>query len=200
MKKNRNNPKGFSLLEVLIATFILVVGILGMIGLISRSITSAIEDRQAIIAAGLAQEGIELVRNIRDTNMMAQLNDVGKDGNLIFKTNLPQNSDEKCIIDINSETYHNGDEPIKVRCSEPESLYLSPETANFKQFYTHEQESGATLTAFKRYVSVAYETNSEGVITGMEVTSRVFWSDSEPGTCSLATRCVEIQDFLPRRD
>jgi len=68
MKKKTNNKKGFTLIEVIIAISIIVVGIISCIALISSSISGVTAGKSKIIAAGLAQEGVEIVRNIRDNN------------------------------------------------------------------------------------------------------------------------------------
>ena len=62
--------KSFTIIEAIIAIFILVTGILTILSLISyfTSITSI--STQKLIAAYLAQEGIEIVRNIRDGNLL----------------------------------------------------------------------------------------------------------------------------------
>jgi len=64
--------RGFTLLEVLVATFIITVGIIGTFSLVSRTIYSANISSKRLIVAYLAQEGIEIVRNIRDTNWLEQ--------------------------------------------------------------------------------------------------------------------------------
>jgi hypothetical protein len=62
--------KGLTLLEVIIAIFIITVGIIGIFSLITYTISSASFAKDNLIAAYLAQEGIEIVRNIRDTNWL----------------------------------------------------------------------------------------------------------------------------------
>jgi prepilin-type N-terminal cleavage/methylation domain-containing protein len=66
--------KGFTLLELMIAITVLSVGIVGVFGLIQNTLRSAEDLKSRLIASYLAQEGIELVRNIRDNNW-AQGND-----------------------------------------------------------------------------------------------------------------------------
>lgn len=60
--------KGFSLLETTVAITILVFAIIGPMALSSRSIRSASVAKNTILASNLAQEGIELVKNIRLNN------------------------------------------------------------------------------------------------------------------------------------
>lgn len=61
---------GFTLLETTIAIAILVAAIIGPMALSSQSIRSASVARNNIIASNLAQEGIELVKNIRLNNRL----------------------------------------------------------------------------------------------------------------------------------
>jgi Tfp pilus assembly protein PilV len=61
--------KGFSIGEVMVAVFIMLVGIVGAIMLTARSIQDLGDSRESIVATLLAQEGTELVRNLRDNNV-----------------------------------------------------------------------------------------------------------------------------------
>ncbi len=66
----KNKESGFTLIEMIIATFIMVVGIVGVMSLIQRVIFSSSISSSRLIAAYLAQEGAEIVRNVRDTNWL----------------------------------------------------------------------------------------------------------------------------------
>src|SRR3990172_3491439 len=63
--------KAFSLGEVILAGFVLTVGLLSISALITKSLQNSFENRDAIVAILLAQEGVELVRNVRDNNLAA---------------------------------------------------------------------------------------------------------------------------------
>src|SRR3989344_1350358 len=63
--------KGFSLLETTIAIAILVAAIIGPMALSSQSIRSASVAKNTITASNLAQEGLELVKNIRLNNRLS---------------------------------------------------------------------------------------------------------------------------------
>ena len=58
------------MMEVMIAIFFLTSGIIASFTLISYTVSSMRYSSNKLIAAYLAQEGIELVRNIRDTNWL----------------------------------------------------------------------------------------------------------------------------------
>jgi four helix bundle protein len=64
------NSTGFTLLEVIAAIFILTVGIGSAFILISQTLSATSLAKERLIASYLAQEGIEIVRNIRDTNWL----------------------------------------------------------------------------------------------------------------------------------
>ena len=63
--------KGFTLMESLVAIAVFTVGISAAIFVIQQSFTVGSRVKSKIIAAYLAQEGIEVIRNIRDRNWIA---------------------------------------------------------------------------------------------------------------------------------
>ena len=66
--KIKKNIPGFSLIEMLAVIFIVAIGLVGVSQLVVQSLKAQTINRRTIIAYQLAQEGIELVRSIRDTN------------------------------------------------------------------------------------------------------------------------------------
>jgi Tfp pilus assembly protein PilV len=72
-KKNSKSKffKGFSFIEVMFSVFLISVGITAAISLITLGIKKSTENRRQLIAVMLSQEGIELARNIRDTDAKA---------------------------------------------------------------------------------------------------------------------------------
>ena len=74
----RKNSAGFTLLETLIAVFIITIGIIGIFSLITQGLSTTRENSLKLTATYLAQEGIELVRNLRDNNTL----DIYKNGGI----------------------------------------------------------------------------------------------------------------------
>ncbi len=68
------NKKGFTLLESLIAIFILTLAITGPIYISSFSLRSTISSRDNIAAQYLAEEIIEVLKNKRDENLLNSAN------------------------------------------------------------------------------------------------------------------------------
>ena len=66
----RNRFAGQTLIETLVAIFILVMGITAALGLSIYAYASSTNITKQIIATGLAREGIEAVKNMRDTNWL----------------------------------------------------------------------------------------------------------------------------------
>lgn len=62
----------FTLIEMMIAVSILTVGILGVYALVPEIIKIGRENINKFLAGQLAREGMELVRNFRDSNWLAQ--------------------------------------------------------------------------------------------------------------------------------
>jgi len=65
MKKN-----GFTLIEMMIAIFVMVVGMLAIISLLQTGIFSSSISSSRLTASYLAQEGAEIIKNVRDTNWL----------------------------------------------------------------------------------------------------------------------------------
>ncbi|KUK66302.1 MAG: prepilin-type N-terminal cleavage/methylation domain-containing protein [Parcubacteria group bacterium] len=62
------NQKGFSLIEMLIAVVVVTIGVIGTFSMISQFSEQSQTLRDNFVAAYLAQEGIEIAKNIRDNN------------------------------------------------------------------------------------------------------------------------------------
>jgi len=75
VKKIIKNQKGQLMVECLVALSILTVGFLAMVTLLTHSLASNYDVLNRLIAANLAEEGIEVVKNIIDTNVAARATD-----------------------------------------------------------------------------------------------------------------------------
>ena len=71
-----SSRKGFTLVEALVAISILLVGILSAFSLVAKSLASAPVIRDRLVASFLAQEKLEEIRQIRDSNFLKILNGV----------------------------------------------------------------------------------------------------------------------------
>ncbi|OGG47249.1 hypothetical protein A2671_02220 [Candidatus Kaiserbacteria bacterium RIFCSPHIGHO2_01_FULL_49_13] len=69
--KSAATTRGFSLLETIVAIAVLSLAVAGPLSVVSNALKSAIYAKAEISAIHLAQEGIEVVRNLRDTNVLS---------------------------------------------------------------------------------------------------------------------------------
>jgi len=65
--------KGFTIIETLVAVALLMIAIAGPMVVASQALTAAVTSRNGFIAANLAQEGMEYIKNIKDTNTATAL-------------------------------------------------------------------------------------------------------------------------------
>ena len=68
---SKKNFGGFTLVETLVAIAILLIAVVGPISLIGDALHKLYYAKDQMIAINLAQEGIEVVRQVRDSNMLA---------------------------------------------------------------------------------------------------------------------------------
>ena len=64
------NNLGISILEVVVAILIITMGMVGVLSLVIQNVEAQYINKNILMASGLAQEGLELVRNIRDLNWL----------------------------------------------------------------------------------------------------------------------------------
>lgn len=117
--------KGFSLIEILIAILVMTIGIVGIYAIVPRSVFWGEVNVDKFIASKLAQEGLELVRNIRDTNWIKKET---------WNTNLAVGDDYE--IDYNDPELSLKDQFLKI---------------NNDGFYQYEN---GKETKFKRKISI----------------------------------------------
>ena len=65
-----SKSRGFTLVETLIAVSIFTVSILGLLSVLTQGSINSKYAKQKLVASYLAQEGIEYVRNMRDTYVL----------------------------------------------------------------------------------------------------------------------------------
>jgi len=70
MINKKPSIKGFTLIELLITITVTTVGIVGAFVAIQQGISIVDYSRSRLISAFLAQEGVEIIKNIRDTNFL----------------------------------------------------------------------------------------------------------------------------------
>jgi prepilin-type N-terminal cleavage/methylation domain-containing protein len=96
---NKNRKNGFTMIEMIAALFVVSVGIMGVFSLVSQTISYINIISSRLTAIYLSQEGMEIIRNIRDSNFL-KINK-GEEGN--WDDNLP-NDNEYYNLDYQSQS------------------------------------------------------------------------------------------------
>lgn len=154
--KKNTSAAGFTLIETLVAITILLIAVVGPIALIGDSIRKMYYARDEVLAINLAQEGIEMVRQVRDTNMLS---------GSAWLTNL---ADGTYLIDAgNSMTGAPG--TFVIYCGAacvPQPIYLDGNTGLYRQGVVF------SSTRFSRIVTIS----SAGLPANeRQITSTVTW-------------------------
>lgn len=102
LQKFSKNKKysGFSFIEAILAVFLISTGMIAVMSLMSSSLKESMGSRDQIIGVLLSQEGIELVRNLRDNNWA---NDI----DTFDSSNFPPGDDSTCSIISTSTSINN---------------------------------------------------------------------------------------------
>lgn len=171
--------RGFTLVETLVAITVVVTAMVGPLYAVQQSLNASRTAREQLIASSLAQEGVEYVRGIRDSNYLYTLrtgavrswlyglNGTGGSVNCVTAT---------CVIDPTRDM-----QSAVTRMASPSPLYLSSEN-----LYT-QVAVVPTPTKYTRTVQLAPVTGS---VTEMTLTVIVTW------TAKNQTRTVTITERL----
>lgn len=152
--KNQRFQQGLTLVETLVSLFILSVAVMGSFALISYNLSTANDVKNSFIASGLAQEGMEVVRNLRDGDWFAAkpFGTFGDASGVAVPDGLyrVQWNSRSLIADVTNP-------PIKKDAS---------------GYYTY---TSGTDTIFHREVEIKRVTPTSGPVAEIIVTVRVTW-------------------------
>jgi len=128
--------RGFTLLEVILAIFVIMVGIAGTLGIIQQGISYTQLSSSRLAANYLAQEGIEIVRNIRDANWL----EMRTNSDITWSDGIPSGDWEADYKTQNLTRSYTG----------------TPLNIDSSGFYSY---SSGSPTKFKRKITIAKDTD-----------------------------------------
>lgn len=141
--------KGFTLLEVIIAVSILGSGIIASVALMNRTIGLGAVVRDQLVGANLAQEGVEIVHNIRHTNWITQ-----STAPTLWDAGL---TDGNSCVNFNSKTFSDaGFTAGACDTSAQRQLYFAGNR------YAHSIIPSGTITPFFRHIEISHGTDQNG--------------------------------------
>src|SRR3989344_968315 len=145
----KQKNRGFTLIETLVAISIFTVSILALLSILTQGISDTNYAKNKIIASYLAQEGIEYIRNMRDTFMLYDPADTQTGWNS-FSSKLVNASCEVsngCYFDDQNLNYADPSQPMAeitvAACGSPCPPLLYDETTG-KYGYAAGVDSGFT--------------------------------------------------------
>ena len=170
---------GFSIAEVIIAAAVITVGILATLNLLYSSRNTERGNRDFIVAAQLAQEGVEIVRNVRDNNFAS-----GGGGYADISAETSAGSQPHCTVNLAGATYVTGAQLYDCRNTIPALAGALPATS-------------VTLNGivYTRYVHVNYVSATPGAEAVAFVYWGGLWSPSNAvatmkSTCNRQSKCT----------
>ena len=180
--------KGFTIVEVAISIFVLSIAVIGVYSAFTlvALLTSDIEER--FIGVYLAQEGIEIIRNIRDTKWVLDSENGWDEAISIY--------DDGGCMDNGCETDIDQSLSPWVVTGDEQGTYLNIDENGFYGY------SGNTLTKFKRKIIIIMA--SAGI---MRVSVEVSWDrkatmispEELAGTADCSTsesNCVVFEEYM----
>jgi prepilin-type N-terminal cleavage/methylation domain-containing protein len=180
--------KGFTLIETLLAVLILTTAIAGPLSIAAKGLSLALIAKDQMIASYLAQDAIEYVRFVRDTNKLSGNSDwlAGLDGTSNGHTTNGSGGTANCTAG-NACTI-NSLADTAVYCGTAAAgcgstnLYFDPTN----MYYTYTSTNN-TKTIFSRTLSISATAGTDEVA----VTVIVQWKD-----VGGVTRSVQLRDNL----
>lgn len=165
-KLESNRQKGQLLIEAMVAVSLMLVGLLGIFSVLTKSLGLSRVAADQFVAVNLASEGIEISKNLLDSNYLQ--------GNSFNNPGFTGGTD--LAIDYNSTSM--GDDTSN-NCDGPE-LYLDSGSGR----YTCERLAGVS-SKYSRTIDVINETNR------VKITSTVSW-----GTRGGSESTVSVEDHF----
>ena len=159
--------KGFSLLEVIFSIGIITVGVVSILTLFNYNLKNEINNKNKLIAIYLAQESIEVVRQVRDNIWFGSIGN--GDTKFLDETEFSTRDVTIGLIDnSNNDDIRKGWEIVGSN-NDRRKVYL------FNDFYVQRKDSGGNWfgwgwieTGFERYLTI--ENNSGGAgVTGCDI-------------------------------
>ena len=180
--------KAFSMPEVILSVFILSVGLVSVVAVMSGSLRHSLTSRDEIIASGLAQEGIELVRNNRDNDFTV----AGHNGFTHFGVNRHCRVDWDDLVTADLTCYASKTLD-DYRLVYSGGLYSNTEGSGkyYRYIYVRFRETAGTDRATVR--SFVFWENS---VATAAATLASFANNGTTSSCNLEHACVFTETFL----
>jgi Tfp pilus assembly protein PilV len=173
-KENLPGPRGFTLVETLIAVTILITAVTGPLSIASRGLSTALTAKDQVTAYYLAQDAMEFIRFARDTNRLEGGDWITGAGSL----------DSSKIINLTNCTNANGCSVDSAAGTTPVSCSTASCTQGNIRYNTttrlYSNSGGSALTGinFNRVVKITTPNPPNDGAKERTVNVTVSWSDT----------------------
>ncbi len=169
---------GFTLIELIISIFVMSVAVVGVYSAFSMVSVLTADTTDRLTATYLAQEGMEIVRNIRDTNWL----------NMDKERCFSGNDDPPCPVSwfdgLSSSSVSNSVDCSTSGCgADYKSVIMNPNFSdrnlciNSSGFYSYDLASSCTDTKFRRKIIIESISDAKGNSDYIvKVTVQVSWN------------------------
>jgi len=197
LKRKNHKKRAFTLVESLVAISILMIAIASPMLLAQKGLSTANLSKDQMIAAFLAQDAIESVKNIRD--QIAAKSNPTTDwlaGTILDKCickddtecNLDSPGKNYCAINTTSSHISGWElSDIIPNTLEPVPLKISYDNSDLFEKYDYE---GSTDSKFTRYINIRKDPANSGNQNEAVVHVRVSWNST------LGDQKIDISDFI----
>jgi type II secretory pathway pseudopilin PulG len=175
LKNIFKNQSGVTLIESLVAMFIMVVGLVALITLALSSLYRARVSKEQIVATTLVREGIEIVRAVRDTGWLGDINcwDEDPDGGVVEVCGL---TDGLYALDYEDASGL----PSTISSDEIEDFAFATETGSIlkKDITGFYNTSSGDNTIYRRVIQIE-DSSSDLEYQAKRVRCKVYWQSQK---------------------
>ena len=152
-KNKRNNEKGFTIIEMLIAVLIFTLSLSSLMAVSSASLKGTRDSEKHLIGSYLTIEAIELVHNLRDQAILS--NDIGElDWHRVFQGGEDIFDDDGCFDGTGAcNFYIDGGEPVLGNCSQC-NVFFDKNADYYFQTYHDGSPGSSKKTPFSRKIYI----------------------------------------------
>ncbi|MDB5225214.1 MAG: seg [Candidatus Adlerbacteria bacterium] len=163
INKMKDIVRGFTLIETLVAVLLLTSAIAGPLTIAAKGLSSVLVARDQMVAFYLAQDGVEYVRFVRDTNKLAggSSNWLSGDGTAQTKDLTACTGSTGCYIDPSTN--------VIVACPAVSSggcpTLAKHDGGGGQKYFTYSSSDPVTPQRFVRTIIIASASAGEAVLT-----------------------------------
>jgi prepilin-type N-terminal cleavage/methylation domain-containing protein len=162
MKKNiLQKNKGFTLIETMVAVFVLTIALAALLSLTSQNLFSARYANNEITGTYLMQEAIDSIRHDRDT-IAFQQNGISGDWDKFLEKYKACFEDRGCYVEpadplFTPEVCSTDSKLGNIPCP----FFMYDERGSNNDYYTYKKSDEAVVSKFKRQILMALNPNNK---------------------------------------